>query len=512
MRVEDLLRESAAERSEKLALVDGPTRMTYGDLDADSDRLAAGLVALGVERGNRVVILMDNIAEAALSIFAVLKAGAVFCPVNPSLKGDGLGQLLADCRPRAVLTQAKYAPGCAAAAGALAEPPLIVVARAQGPLVAGLVPFETLVGSAVSRPTHIGAEADLAMIIYTSGSTGQAKGVMMQHSAMLAVSASIASYLGNSLDDVVLGALPLSFTYGLYQLMVSVRTGGTLVLAKGFAFPHAVLEEARKEGVTGLPLVPTMAAMLLSMNDLSAASLPALRYITNAAAPLPAAHIAGLRRLFPGVRLYSMYGLSECARATSLPPEEIDRKPESVGKAIPGTEVAIVDGEGLPVARGDTGELVVRGPHLMLGYWENEAATRETLRPDPATGETQLHTGDLFRADTEGFLHFVGRKDDIIKIRGEKVAPRRVEAVLHACPGVREAVVTGVPDALLGNVLHATVVASDPQLSARAVMRHCARHLPDFMVPKAVAFRDALPKTASGKVLRRLVKATGTAA
>ncbi|MEP0698107.1 MAG: AMP-binding protein [Nitratireductor sp.] len=510
-RVEQFLRRSAGARADKAAIVDADTRLSYAELDAAADRLAAGLAARGVKSGDRVVVLMDNIWEAPLSIFAVLRAGAVFCPVNPAASADMLAQIFGDCAPRVVLTQAKYARAATVAAAGLAAPPLIVAARAVAALPPGVAGFETLLKEeAPAKCAPDGAASDLAMIIYTSGSTGRPKGVMIAHTAMIAVSGSIAAYLDNGPDDVVLAVLPLSFTYGLYQLIVAARVGATLVLEKSFAFPHDVLARARAEGVTGLPLVPTMAAMILGLSELKPGALPALRYITNAAAALPPAHVAGLRRLFPGVRIYSMYGLTECARASFLPARELERRPDSVGRAIPGTETAIVDEAGRPVPAGTVGELVVRGPHLMRGYWGDEEATARALRPAPAPGARQLHTGDLFRADADGFLYFVGRKDDIIKIRGEKVAPKRVETVLHACAGVREALVFGVPDPVLGHVLHAVVVRADPDLDDRAILRHCARNLPDLMVPRKIEFRQALPKTASGKVVRRLVLETGT--
>ncbi|TIW47264.1 MAG: AMP-dependent synthetase, partial [Mesorhizobium sp.] len=214
--------------------------------------------------------------------------------------------------------------------------------------------------------------------------------------------------------------------------------------------------------------------------------------------------IERLRFLFPGVRLYSMYGLTECKRCTYLPPEELDRRPGSVGIAIPNTEAFVVDDHGQRVPPGVAGELVIRGPHVMQGYWRNEAATERALRPGPNPWEKVLYTGDLFRTDEDGFLYFVGRKDDIIKTRGEKVAPKEVEAVLHAHPGIAEAVVVGVPDPVLGHAIGALVIRSDPKLSEKDVMRHCASHLEDFMVPKVIEFRSELPKTDTGKVSRRL--------
>ncbi|MDH6233980.1 long-chain acyl-CoA synthetase [Mesorhizobium soli] len=509
MRVETFLRHSAAAGPDRIAIVADGARLSYAELDAKSDRLAAALVAQGIKRGDRVVVFMENIWETAVAIFAVLKAGAVFCPVNPQLKADGVGFILRDCRPGAVLTQEKYLDPCAQASADLPSPPLLVAARATGTLPANILPFEALVADESGPLPEAGGEDDLAMIIYTSGSTGRPKGVMMTHASMDAASGAIASYLENTAQDVVLGVLPLSFTYGLYQLLVTVRVGARLVLEKNFAFPQAVLERARAEGVTGLPLVPTIAAMLLSMKDLAPGTLPGLRYITNAAAPLPPAHVEGLRRLFPGAKLYCMYGLTECARAAYLPPEELERRPASVGKAIPGTEVVILDEAGQPVGPGTVGELVVRGPHLMRGYWENPEATDTVLRPSSKPGERQLHTGDLFRTDVEGFLYFVGRKDDMLKIKGEKVAPRQVEAALCECPSVVEAVAFGRPDPILGLALHAAVVVSDPPPTEREIIRHCARLLPDFMVPKSIEFRAELPKTASGKVIRRLAVEAG---
>ena len=251
-----------------------------------------------------------------------------------------------------------------------------------------------------------------------------------------------------------------------------------------------------------------MAAMILQMRDIEPGFLPSVRYLTNTAAALPVNHIARLRELFPGARVYSMYGLTECKRCTYLPPEELDRRPGSVGIAIPGTEAMVVDDYGTPVPPGVPGELVIRGAHVMQGYWENEAATNERLRPGPHPWEKVLHTGDLFQVDDEGFLYFVGRKDDIIKTRGEKVAPKEVEAVLHAHPKIAEAVVAGIPDKILGQAIVAIVVASDPTLTEREVIRHCAQHLEDFMVPKTVEFRADLPKTDTGKISRRLAGET----
>ncbi|HEV3185984.1 MAG TPA: AMP-binding protein [Xanthobacteraceae bacterium] len=508
MRVEQFLKDSARRFGDKVALVAGGARLTYRDLDRASDRLAGALTARGIARGDRVVIFMDNCREAVIAIFAALKAGAVFSPINPSTKADKLAYVINNCRARALITQDKLR---AAANAALAEAPsiaLVLVAGAGEPTVRGAVSFEAALAADQPPPSNPGIDRDLAMLVYTSGSTGFPKGVMMTHGNVVAAATSITTYLENTPDDVILNVLPISFDYGLYQVLMAAQVGATLVLEQSFAFPQAILAKMQAERVTGLPLVPTMAAMILQMRDLTPGAFPHLRYITNTAAALPPAHITRLQELFPATRLYSMYGLTECKRCTYLPPEELAGRPGSVGIAIPGTEAYVVDADGERAAAGETGELVIRGAHVMQGYWENPEATARALRPGPYPWEKVLCTGDLFRADADGFLYFVGRKDDIIKTRGEKVSPKEVENALYGLPGIREAAVVGVPDPILGFAIKA-VVAADPgaNLTAHDVIRHCARHLEDFMVPKMVEFRDALPKTESGKISRREVAA-----
>jgi amino acid adenylation domain-containing protein len=508
MRVEQFLTDSARRFGDKVALVAGDARVSYRELDRASDRLAGALVAHGIARGDRVIVFMDNCPEAVVAIFAALKAGAVFSPINPSTKAEKLAYVINDCRARALVTHDKLR---AVANAALAEAPSIevtVVAGAREPTLRGAVSFEAALATEAQPPGNPGIDLDLAMLVYTSGSTGFPKGVMMTHRNVVAAATSITTYLENTPDDVILNVLPISFDYGLYQVLMAAKVGATLVLEQSFAFPQAIFAKMTAERVTGLPLVPTMAAIILQMRDLKPGAFPHLRYVTNTAAALPPAHIARLQELFPTARLYSMYGLTECKRCTYLPPAELARRPGSVGIAIPGTEAYVVDEHGARVAPGVTGELVIRGAHVMKGYWENPEATARALRPGPYEWEKVLYTGDLFRADDDGFLYFLGRKDDIIKTRGEKVSPKEVENALYALPGIREAAVVGVPDPILGLAIKA-VVAADLQanLSAHDVIRHCARHLEDFMVPKMVEFRAALPKTESGKISRRQVAA-----
>ena len=507
MRVEHFLRDTAQRLGDKTALIAGTTRLNFRELDEMSDRLAAGLLAQGVQRHDRVLVFLDNCWEAAIAIFAILKAGAVFSPVSASTKAERLAYIAQNSGARAILALPRLA-GVITEAAQLGAQFDLQVLTAPATQLPDAVLFPTLLAATDPLPTAVGIDQDLALLIYTSGSTGRPKGVMMSHANIDAATLSVLDYLDNTEADVILNVLPMAYNYGLYQLLMSVRIGATLVLEKSFAFPQAVIQLMRAERVTGFPLVPTMAALLLTIKDLEPGSFPHLRYLTNAAAALPPAHVAGLRALFPGAAIYSMYGLTECKRGTYLPPAFIDAKLGSVGIAIPNTEAFVVDDEGQPVPANVVGQLVIRGPHVMQGYWNDPDATAMALRPGRNPWEKLLHTGDLFYADADGFLYFVGRTDDIIKTRGEKVAPREVEAVLTACPGIVEAVVVGRDDPILGQALHALVVASDPALTERDIIRHCARSLEEFMVPKSIEFRHTLPKTDSGKVSRRLAAAS----
>lgn len=495
MRIERTLEASAAQDGAKTAIVSGEVRLSYDRLLDLSRRLATTLHAQGVRRGDRVLILLDNSWRTAVAVFATWMAGAAICPLNPATKAERLAAIAGNCEPALVIVESRLER--------LVEdnPKLTALPR----LVAGqAMSFDAALEVAPFVPAEPFHDTDLAALIYTSGSTGEPKGVMHGHDTLDAAARAIIRYLENSAADIILVVLPMSFGYGLNQLVTAMLAGATLVIEKSFAFPQAVFETIRAEHVTGFPLVPAMAAMMMQAHDLDPSLFASLRYITSAAAPLPLAHLDWLRTFLPHTKLFCMYGQTECTRATWLPPEKIDVKRGSVGIAIPGTTAVVVDEAGEPVAPGTIGELVIEGPHVMRGYWRNAVATGRALRPAPGTGTPRLHTGDLFTTDADGYLTFVSRMDDIIKSRGEKVAPQAVEDVLCRMPGIAEALVVGVPHDVLGEAVKAVVVASETSLTERDVLRFCARHLEDHMVPKSVEFRDALPKTDSGKASRRL--------
>jgi len=503
----DYLIESARTLSSKVALVCAGQRLTYGEIDARANQLAHGLRRRGVQRGERVVVFADNGPEAAIAFWAALKADAVACVVNPLTKADKLAYLLNDCRARALVTEAPLARVFLEAARRSPHLESVVVAGdpEEGLLrqVPGGVSWDFVLSAerADQPPSRQAIDVDLAAIVYTSGSTGDPKGVMLTHRNMLTASRSIAEYLEIAEDEVILGVLPLAFDYGLYQMIMTFRVGARLVLERSFAYPAQVLNAVVEEGVTGFPGVPTVFAILAELKDLSAYDFSRVRYVTNTAAALFPKHIRALQRLFPRARIYSMYGLTECKRCTYLPPGMIDQKSGSVGIAIPNTELWLVDENDRRLGPGQVGQLVIRGATVMSGYWEKPEATAEKLRPGPLPGERVLYTGDLCRLDEDGYLYFVGRMDDIIKSRGEKVAPKEVERALSDVEGVKEVAVIGVPDDLLGQAVKAFVVLEKgAALTEKDLMRECQKRLEAFMVPKHIELRDELPKTGSGKI------------
>ncbi len=510
MQVEQFLEQSAAVHPDKTAVVCGGRRFTYRELEQQANRLANDLLAQGIERWDRVAVCLENSTEAVISLFAILKAGGIFVLLHPATKGEKLSFILNDCRaagliaPAGRLDSASLAGTCPHLRCVWNADP---VTPGSWPPALRVVPLAGALEGPQSPapPPKRNIDVDLAALIYTSGTTGRPKGVMLTHRSMVAAATSTIAYLDNSAADVILNVLPLSFSYGLYQVLTGFQTGATVVLEKSFAYPHAVLQTMSRERVTGFPLVPTIAATLLQL-DLAAHSFPDLRYITNAAAALPTDHIRRLRAAFPGARFFSMYGLTECKRVSFLPPDQLDIRPDSVGRGMPNEEVYLVDEEGRRLPLGSTGELVVRGSHVMAGYWEQPEESARALRPGRWPGESVLYTGDLFRTDAEGYLYFVARKDDIIKTRGEKVSPKEVEDVLCALSGVVEAAVAGVPDPLLGQAIHAFVRLRDHAgLTETDILRHCAAHLENFMVPKRISFVEALPTTGTGKISRRLL-------
>jgi long-chain acyl-CoA synthetase len=504
--VRDFIEQSADRLPDKTALICDGRRLTYRELDGLADRVAHCLREMGVKRGDRVAIHLPNSVETVAGIFGTLKASATFVVINPTTKRDKLLYILNNCRATALICDTTVDLDGSTTGSALAVPSLcgcILCGKLRTNPAAGslqCVPFDTVaIRGQADRLPRENIDLDLACLIYTSGTTGDPKGVMSDHSNVVFATGSIIEYLENTEKDIVINVLPLSFDYGLYQLLMAVRFGGTLVLERSFTYPAVILQRIAQERITGFPGVPTIFSILLPM-DFAGFDLSSLRYMTNTAAALPVSHIEALRKKFSGVTLFSMYGLTETKRTLYLPPAELDRRPGSVGIPIPGTEAWVEDENGRRLDTGEIGELVVRGRHVMRGYWEAPELTARRYRTDPVSGDRLCYTNDLFRMDKDGFFYFVSRKDDIIKSRGEKVAPKEVEGVIYSLRGIKEVAVVGVPDALLGQAVKAFVVSVDPALTEKQVLAHCRAHMEDYMVPKMIEFCAELPKTSSGKI------------
>ena len=485
----------AARDPDRTAVIVGERSVSFAELDALTERLAAGLRERGVQRGDRVGIMLPNGIDAVVAIEGTLRAGAAIMPINPTAKHDRVSDLLRRSEAAALLCDPQGATEAAQAVAAVAEIPW----------------FSSLeeVSSDATVPRETPLDTDLAALMHTSGSTGGPKGVMHSHGGLGFVTASIIEYLRVGPEDRILNLLPLSFGYGLTHLLLCLRSGATLVLEPGVGLPGRIVKLLEQHEITGLPGVPTVFQVLLTLRGLAERPLPHLRFLTNAGAALPTPALEEVRRTFPNADLYSMYGQTECIRTCFLPPDQLDVRPGSVGIAIPGTDTWIEDDDGNVLESGETGELIVRGPHVMQGYWRDPDATAPRLREGREAGERVLASNDIFRTDEEGYLYFVSRRDDIIKSRGEKVPPREVEEVIHADPGVREVAVVGVPDRLLGEAVHAHVSAKEgKELDPLALKRLCAEHLEDYMVPQQVVVHDELPRNNNGKIDRLALAGT----
>ena len=509
MLLQEFLENTSERLPQKTALIAGAARLTWSEIETRANRLARSLTGAGVEYGDRVVVLMDNSPETVISTFGILKADAVFVVINPTIKAEKLAYILDNCRATALITHSSKWPMASRPAASAKSLRTVVIAgdpvEIEGASHAVLSWDDAAEKGDSSVPPRKAIDIDLASLIYTSGTTGNPKGVMLTHRNMVSASTSITTYLENVEDDIILSVLPLSFDYGLYQAIMAAQFGGTLVLERSFLYPYAVINLMKKERVTGLPIVPTISAILLQLEKLREESFPHLRYLTNTAAALPVSHILGLQEIFPDAAIYSMYGLTECKRVSYLPPSELKTRPTSVGRGMPNEQVYLVDEDDNVITSSDTpGELVVRGANVMKGYWELPEETDQMLRPGPNPWEKVLYTGDLFTMDKDGYLYFLSRKDDIIKSRGEKVSPKEVESVLYEMPDIVEAAVVGVEDEILGEAVKAFVVLKKGSTrTGKEVLAWCMKHLEDFMVPKTVEFRDSLPKTSSGKITKK---------
>ncbi|MDS4042786.1 MAG: acyl-CoA ligase (AMP-forming), exosortase A system-associated [Candidatus Competibacter sp.] len=509
----ELILEQADRQPTTTAIVHRQTALNYASLANLIQTTARGLLAFGLGRAERVAVYLPKQPETVATLFGASLAGGVFVPINPLLKPEQVAYILRDCNVRILVTARDRAD---ALAPLLADCPdlhgLVLVDEPtpppRYPHHLNVSDWPTLLRADDGRPPARAIDVDMAAILYTSGSTGKPKGVVLSHRNMLAGAYSVAEYLGNRSDDRLLAVLPFSFDYGLSQLTTAFVAGARAVLMD-YLLPRDVVNAVAREEITGLAAVPPMWVQLAQL-DWPAAAANSLRYITNSGGAMPRATLAALRRALPKTTPFLMYGLTEAFRSTYLPPAEIDRRPDSIGKAIPNAEILVVREDGTPCAPGEPGELVHRGALVGLGYWNDPAKTAERYRPVPGQNpglpipELAVWSGDTVRMDEDGFLYFIGRKDDMIKTSGYRVSPTEIEEVLYGSGRAAEAAALGIPHPALGQAIVAVVKPLRDDFNESGLIAHCKQHLPNFMVPLQIIARPSdLPRNPNGKIDRK---------
>ncbi len=499
------LLDARAADAQRTAIEHGEETASYGDLDRLAAAVARALIAAGVRRGDRVGLFVDRGVVECAAVFGVGRADAVLTPINNRLAAPQARHILEDCGVRALVVGRAYARALASTLAAMQQPPTLIyidgAPRDDDP--PGLALDEFRSGDPLPAARAIGE--DLAAILYTSGSTGRPKGVMLSHRNLLAGARIVRSYLDVGREDRILSILPFSFDYGLNQLLTAVEQGA-MIAPFVFRMGDDIVRALVRHRITGLAGVPSLWAVLTrAAPSLARTELPHLRYITNSGGSVPSATVRDLRRLLPQTRIFLMYGLTEAFRSTYLPPEEIDRRPTSIGRAIPETEIFLVDASGRPAPRGTPGYLVHRGPTVSLGYWNRPDDTARVIRPNPLRpreqgGDLVCFSGDLAYEDEDGFLHFVGRDDAMIKSSGYRISPGEVEEALMASGQFRQVAVIGLPDSFAGQRVHAVAVAGEGGADRKAALAACADALAPYMMPRDVEIVESLPVTPNGKI------------
>lgn len=512
--VVDFLDRSSRLWPDKFALIISTKKYSYRDLLLRVEKLANFLQKAGVIKGDRVLLVLDNGLEAIISFWAVLKAGAVVSLIHPGTDSIKLDYIVKDFEPKVIICEPRHCNGIAKIVKQISFVKKVLVPNLISDFYSDLFCDFSRSLERCSANTNLvhSLDIDLASIIYTSGSTGQPKGVMLSHRNMLGAATSINLYLKHERDDIILCALPLSFDYGLYQMIMTFSMGATLVLESNFIWPAQTLKRIKQHSVTVLPVVPTMIGLLQQHNAAFGYDLSSIKKITNTGAALTEYHIKQLQVLFPQASIYSMYGLTECKRCTYLPADQINLKPLSVGVAIPNTELWIVDEQGCRLGPNKIGQLVVRGSTVMQGYWRLPEKTQEKLKPGILPNEKVLYTGDCCWLDDAGFLYFHGRQDEIIKSRGIKVSPKVVERILMQHPMVNDAAVFGMIDSQSETKLVAVLVCAD-KFEYHQFQKYCKLKLTHVQRPQDIYCVNSLPKNLNNKIdkfaLSDMIKSAG---
>lgn len=511
--VHELIERAALRAPDSLALRDRGRSYTYADLLALCGQYAALFQACSHERHARVAVWMEKRVEVVGALFGACRAGCVMVPVNPLLKPEQVAHIVSDCQVRVLLTTPeRYAllREVMSVCNELRDIVLVGPGDAEEVTPGGprLIRFEQWEG--LPAPCR-SIDADMAAILYTSGSTGKPKGVVLSHRNIVAGAQSVAEYLELGSADRILSVLPLSFDYGLNQLTTAFLSGACVVLLN-YLLPRDVVRAVADERITGLAAVPPLWIQLASQ-EWPQQARQCLRYLTNSGGHMPGPVLEALQGRLPQTKPYLMYGLTEAFRSTYLPPDELARRPDSIGKAIPNAEILVVREDGTECEPWEPGELVHRGVHVAMGYWGDSERTAERFRPAPTQShglmipEMAVWSGDTVKKDDEGFLYFVGRRDEMIKTSGYRVSPSEVEEVAYGAAVAGEVAALGVTHPVLGQavvVVAYGVTGMDAMAVEAAIIAECRQRLPAFMVPaKVLLHENPLPRNPNGKIDRK---------
>lgn len=503
MHVHDFLRNSAKRFPQKDAIIHAGKRYTYFRVLSTSASISSWLLKRNLALGFRAAILTDDPFEYITSYFATLMAGGIAVGMNTQTSERTLRAILTDCTPAVIFSHAKFRKYLEKISD-LPFPKILVISGSQDKLPAEKYRkwLDRSMINTLQPITSIQApeitSSSIAQIIYTSGTTGSPKGVILRHSNLVANTNSTIKYLQLTENDRVMAVLPFFYSYGNSILLTHIAVGGSLVVNQNFLYPKVVLDQMIKEEVTGFSGVASTFAILINRSDIRNYSLPNLRYITQAGAAMSPKLAHQLETILPETRIFIMYGQTEASpRLSYLDPKEIYRKSGSIGKAIPGVTLQLLDESGNPVPPGEVGEIVASGDNIMAGYWGKPDETDKVLRPEG------LWTGDLAKMDAEGFLYIVGRKSDMIKSGSHRIAPKEIEEIIHEHEAVHEVAVVGIKNEILGESIKACIVLKNKKFcSTKDITLHCKQNLPTYKIPQQIEFFKELPKTSSGKICK----------
>ncbi|MBU0579930.1 MAG: acyl-CoA ligase (AMP-forming), exosortase A system-associated [Candidatus Margulisbacteria bacterium] len=481
---------------------------SYNKIRAHSLALAKALRELKINLGDRVGIWLDKSPEQVISLLGTLYADGIFVIISPVLHHDQTMHILKDCNVKFLITDVKKFNILSTDLENTEVAQIILVDESLDNTISMQELLETYSGYQVES---VAKNSDTSNIIYTSGSTGKPKGIVLSHQNLIEGAEIVSEYLNITDQERIAGVLPFNFDYGLNQLTTSILKGASLVL-HNFFLPNDLLNLLEKEEITGLAGIPPIWTAIFNtkLTAKKKCNFSKLRYLTNSGGKVPVPIVKNMRDFFPNTDIYLMYGLTEAFRSTYLPPSEIDKRPNSIGKAIPRTEMFIINNQGKECAPHEKGELIHKGACITKGYWNDPEKTNQIFRPDPLAkpgekAQTVVYSGDLIYKDEEGFLYFVSRKDEMIKVQGYRVSPTEVEEILLKHESIQDAVVFGI-EARDGEKKILALITTNQDINSTNIIEHCKKEAPSYMVPHEIIFYKSFPKTASGKIDRAILK------